>query len=70
MSDQTTRALREPLPLFDDIVRRSNLPVNTRHRWLKEPLPRTFRWLLHNPEAALALALEAERLAENRKIVA
>jgi len=56
---------RPALPVFDAQIKRArDLPLNTRHRWLNEPLPRAFRWLLHNPDAARALAEEAERISQ------
>ncbi|MEI7538584.1 MAG: hypothetical protein WCJ76_15290 [Comamonadaceae bacterium] len=60
-NDQLTRPA---LPLFDLHVKRAaDLPTMTRYRWLNGPLPRAFKWLLHNPDAARALAHEAERMA-------
>lgn len=58
---------RPELPSFDNAVRQArDLPTMTRHRWLKGPLPRPFKWLLLNPAAARALADEAERISQDR----
>jgi hypothetical protein len=58
------KTTRPALPAFDEKVRTArDLPTMTRHRWLKGPVPRPFRWLLENPDAARALAEEAERLS-------
>jgi hypothetical protein len=67
MSEIDLLAERPTLPVFDDIVRRSDLPTMTQYRWLKGPLPRPFRWLLLNPDAARALAEAAERIAAERQ---
>lgn len=68
MAELDFKTKRPELPKFDDTVRRArDLPTNTRHRWLKEPLARPFRWLLLNPDAARALADEAERIARERQ---
>jgi len=58
---------REPLPAFDDILRKdTSLPTMTRWRWLNAELPRSLRWLLENPAAARAIAQDAEQRARRR----
>ena len=68
MAELDFKRSRPVLPVFDDKLRRAHdLPTMTRHRWLKGPLPRPFNWLLLNPDAARALADEAERIAHERQ---
>lgn len=66
MNENDLKTKRPSLPNFDEVVRQADdLPTMTQHRWLKSPLPRPFRWLLLNPDAARALATEAERIARD-----
>ena len=57
---------RPELPELDAVIRRANLPPMTKWRWLNG-MSRQLRWFLDNPEAALALAVESERLATLRR---